>query len=147
MNIYNKKLANPSVWRSPQAPNILNKEPSKTDVLIDNIYADAKNTLYCASILMRITDNYLRSLREWGLWLKNKENAGKIIDRHRDFLNELTKNLQPTDRAAWLAEFHDRDVEVYSSILFSLHDMTEVQRAVVEEFITQFKAGNIQVAE
>ena len=39
MNIYNKKLANPSVWRSPQAPNILNKEPSKTDVLIDNIYA------------------------------------------------------------------------------------------------------------
>lgn len=105
----------------------------------------AASTFYSMIALLKVVNryaNYLSDSKEVGYNLKAEirllQSRIKCIDRRAaDVLGE--------DAALWQSQWTDKDFEVFASVLFSLIDMDEQQRSVVEQFVTEYQARRVEV--
>jgi hypothetical protein len=104
-----------------------------------NISQEA-HTFYCLTIMSNIITNWSDYLIGSGLVHNNlKLSLKKLKNRVLEMQKECKKSLPANESEKWHTDLTERDIEVYSSVLFMLNDMTEDQRAAFEDAITKFK--------
>lgn len=118
-----------------------------TDNFMTPVITKEASTFYSLMAMLKISGNFIDFLV-----------SSKSVARSLKFdLNQLRNNINRIDRICnqslegseaqqWRREWSDRDYEVYSSILFSLNDMSEEQRSIMEQFAIELQRGNVEMS-
>jgi hypothetical protein len=86
---------------------------------------------------------FLIESREVSYSLKNDMKILMNKIRHIDSASK--RSLNNPDAAVWSAQWNDRDFEVYGNVLGLMNDMSDEQRAVLEQFAQELLTGNVKM--
>lgn len=106
----------------------------------------AATTFYQTYALLMAARYYIKDLIEHkdesrGL----KSDFQLLCNRITDLERTSNQSLDAKDAASWRREWTEKDYLVFASVLGKMCDMTEEQRAGVEEFVIQMAEGNIKI--
>lgn len=109
------------------------------------IVSKAAHTFYFTFAMMKAVRYYLYNLiEEKEVSMSLKADFRTIIRRIDDLEKTAYRSLSKDESDIWGKEWKERDYEVFASVFSAMNDMTEEQRAVMEEFAFQLKNGEVK---
>lgn len=106
----------------------------------------AATTFYQTYALLMAARYYINDLvNHKDVSFNLKRDLRLLCNRITDLERISKQSLNATDAAAWSREWTEKDYLVFANVLGKMCDMTEEQRAGVEEFVIQLEAGNIKM--
>ena len=74
-----------------------------------------------------------------------KQAIRTICNRITDLEKGCSRSVDTKDAEVWRKEWTEKDSEVYSSVLFSMNDMSEEKRAILEQFAGELLKGTVKM--
>ena len=104
------------------------------------------STLYCAHALLKTAAEFLDHATDgmpkmYGF----KQRTNNLIKQIRTYTTERHDVMDLAAYKIWIREFSQREYQSFAYVLTEMADMTDEQRLIVEQFVTQVKLGNVKM--
>jgi len=104
------------------------------------------STFYFTMALLKVVKRNIQFLLDSQAVAQNLKRDLKIMSSMIGGLERTCNaSLSAGESAQWQREWTDKDYEVFAGVFGVMCDMTEEQRAAMEEFANQMAAGDINV--
>lgn len=89
--------------------------------------------------------DYLVNVPESAVHPAMKESIKALMGCNRRFLDKINRSISGSDYREWVKQWTERDYESYQAVFAYMSNMTDEQRAGVEEFAKQLSEGKVNI--